>query len=805
MYGPMSVERRAVSIGALFFTVFAIILSLVLIQPGASASASIPVNGIDTTITSGPTGTTADATPTFGFESNIPIPQIVGFRCSVDGGSWTTCASPTTTASLDDGPHEFRARTVLLGLFMDPTPASSSFTVDTTAPTVDITSPVADEDGDHDVTLGFAPAAIGGSGASSCAVDGAGAVKCWGWNNNGQLGNGSTVNSSQPVTVSGLAGPVAEIDGDQAHTCARLVSGAVQCWGWNTFGQLGDGTTTSRTAPTDVVDMDADVVDISGGGSFNCGLLASGGVKCWGRQASGQLGNGVSSLSSSTATDVIGLTSGVESIDSGDGHSCALLTTGEVKCWGSNNYGQLGDGTETNRSTPVTVVGLGGPVEAVVTGTWRTCVLLTSGGVECWGWNPWGQLGDGTTSDHRSTPGPVTGITDAVELSAGFQLTCARRATGQLTCWGGGGYGERGDGASSTALTPTDVTGMSSTAEFFARGNHACALSTAGELKCWGYNIYGQVGDGTTTNRNVPTAVLGLSAGPSIPDVVFTSSEPGSTLTCAIDGAAPVACASPFSPGSLSVGMHTVTVTATDSVGNSGSDSIAIEVHAPPPDPTPPETSMTGPTGFTNDATPTYSLSADKPAATFECSVDSGAYAAAGSTFTTSTLSSTSSHTIRCRATAAGLTDPTPATATVTIDTLAPVVSATCTVTAASEAHCTFTATDPSTTIPGSGGGTCITLYPSPCCPPGMVCIATPSCTPYPPMPGYYSCYYPAPPIVIPGSGIDRVECAVDGDTAVACTSPFVSSVLGPGNHTVTITAYDRAGNASTAVRSVTI
>ncbi|MGH2960540.1 MAG: hypothetical protein ACRDKE_13110 [Solirubrobacterales bacterium] len=765
---------------------------------------------------------------------------------------------------------------------------------DTTPPVVEITSPVADGDDDFDFERGFNPVELGGSGASSCAIDASGAVKCWGWNESGQLGDGTLLNRPQPVTVVGLGGPVAEIDGEQRHTCARLVSGGVQCWGWNIWGQLGDGSFTDRSMPTDVSGLASGVRDIAGGGSFNCALTTSGGVKCWGRQMSGQLGNGVTNLNSATSpVDVVGLQSGVESMDSGDGHSCALLSSGDVKCWGANNYGQLGDGTETNRSTPVSVVGISGPVKAVATGSWRTCVLLVSGGVECWGWNQWGQLGDGTTSDHRSTPGPVSNITDAVALSAGGEHTCALRSSGQLSCWGSDGWGARGDGPTSGSLVPTDVLGMSSTADFFALGNHACALTTSGDVKCWGYNIYGQVGNGTFVDVDAPSNVIGMQhvAGP--PPLVFTVSEVGATIDCAIDGGAASTCTSPFDTSSLAAGLHTVSVTATDAAGNVGSDSIKIEIHLPVEDRTPPDTmmsgptgtitdttptyvlssneagsifecrvdgtgfwrevespwdtwpplatgphviecraidtsgnidttpasvsvavgsnapdtAMSGPTGNTNDTTPTYSLNATLAGSNFQCSVDNGSFVATGASFTPAALS-VGSHTIRCRAGLSGVYDPTPATATIFVDNVAPTISQACAAQANSSIRCTFSASDPSMTVPGTGGapGTCIALYPSPCCPVGMVCIATPTCVNYPAMPGYQQCTYPGtPPTVVAGSGVDRFECSVDGGASTTCTSPFVTAVLPPGSHTVTTRAFDRAGNVATATATATI
>jgi len=250
----------------------------------------------------------------------------------------------------------------------------------------------------------------------------------------GQLGDGTTTRRSTPTAVVGLASGVATVETGDGHTCAVTTGGGVKCWGYNAYGQLGDGTATSRLTPVNVTGLTSGVVMVAPGGVHTCALTSAGGVKCWGFNFSGQLGDGTTTTRY-TAVDVVGLTSGVVAVATGPNHSCAATAAGTVRCWGSNSYGQLGDGTTTTRQTPVEVVGLTNAT-SLATGMWHTCALTSAGGVKCWGRNVYGQLGDGTTTTYY-TPVDVVGLTAGItSVAAGWYHTCAVTAVGGVKCWG---------------------------------------------------------------------------------------------------------------------------------------------------------------------------------------------------------------------------------------------------------------------------------------------------------------------------------------------------------------------------------
>ena len=348
---------------------------------------------------------------------------------------------------------------------------------------------------------------ISAGSVHTCAVTNSGGVKCWGANGQGQLGDNSTVSRTTPVDVFGLTSGVVSISAGEYHTCAVTTAGGVKCWGRNSEGQLGDNSTTQRTTSVDVFGLTSGVASISAGSRHTCAVMTSGGAKCWGQNTNGQLGND-STAQRTTPVDVVGLTSGVASVSAGGSHTCAVTVAGGAKCWGYNAYGQLGNGSLTNRNTPFNVFGLTSGVVSVSAELYHTCALTNSGGVKCWGYNGSGQLGDGSTTQ-RTTPVDVSGLTSGVaSVSAGNSHVCAVTTSGSAKCWGHNGSGQLGDNSATQRATPVDVWGLTSgVASVSASGYHTCAVTVAGGAKCWGYNAYGQLGDGTTSHRSVPVSV----------------------------------------------------------------------------------------------------------------------------------------------------------------------------------------------------------------------------------------------------------------------------------------------------------
>lgn len=260
---------------------------------------------------------------------------------------------------------------------------------------------------------------IGGGANHTCVLHGNGTVSCWGSNASGQLGQPASATpatcaesagtmvacATSPALVSGLTG-VVEVHGGEQHTCARKTDMTVVCWGDNSNGQLGDGTTTARSTPVQVVALNADVVELSVGRWFNCARHATGALSCWGMNGTGQLGNGSKTDSSrpvavATISDAIQVAAGFQ-------HACALGSTGVVSCWGSNALGQLGNGTNVDALAPVATAGLL-PVNAIAVGSVHSCARTPSGAAFCWGENLVNQVGDGTTTN-RNQPVSVAGF-----------------------------------------------------------------------------------------------------------------------------------------------------------------------------------------------------------------------------------------------------------------------------------------------------------------------------------------------------------------------------------------------------------
>lgn len=343
----------------------------------------------------------------------------------------------------------------------------------------------------------------------TCAVTSVGGVKCWGINNGGQLGDGSRVeDSATPVDVAGLTSGVSAIAVGYGHACAVTSGGGAKCWGNNTFGMLGNGSTTYSRTPVDVTGLTSGVAAIATGDQHTCALMTAGGVKCWGANTTTGPSATVSD-SNLTPVDVTGLTSGVTAIAAGSYHTCALTSRGGVKCWGWNTVGQLGDGSTTDSRTPVGVVGLTSGVTAIAAGGNHSCALTSAGGVKCWGDRAGELVKQLMIRTDSRRPFGVAGLTSGViAITAGESHTCAVTRAGGVKCWGRNSNGQLGNGSTTDSYTPINVVGLASGVGAISAGYaHTCAVMSAGGARCWGSGKSGELGDGSTTDSSTPVDV----------------------------------------------------------------------------------------------------------------------------------------------------------------------------------------------------------------------------------------------------------------------------------------------------------
>ncbi|MFH1434401.1 MAG: hypothetical protein ABIJ56_01670 [Pseudomonadota bacterium] len=348
----------------------------------------------------------------------------------------------------------------------------------------------------------------------TCALNSTGGVKCWGRNDEGQLGDGTNRDRLAPVDVIGLDSPVTGISAGGYHTCAILETRDLRCWGRNEFGQLGNGSTSNSSEPVEVSFVtEYTPTLISCGRHHTCVLLGdSGQIYCWGRNDEGQLGNGTIE-DSTTPIMVEGLARNAVSLTSGRYHTCAILFGGEPMCWGMNGYGELGDGTTDDKLNPVPVADIPASVLSVAAGGYHSCAALAEtgeqGNVMCWGRNNQGQLGDGTILN-STTALYVQDLTDtALNVTVGGYHTCVMIDSTDIRCWGQNDEGQIGDGTTSSKTLPVAVTGLPGGLLAVSPGfYHTCGLLESGGVMCWGGNGDGELGDGTTENRSTPVDVL---------------------------------------------------------------------------------------------------------------------------------------------------------------------------------------------------------------------------------------------------------------------------------------------------------
>lgn len=364
----------------------------------------------------------------------------------------------------------------------------------------------------------------------TCAVSTTKRVYCWGTNSQGQLarpiGTGASGGSNvidtgtanqihpQPLLVTELVGDVESVTAGYANVCARMTTGKVFCWGDNTYGQLGDSSTVSATAPVEVL-LPETATAVSAGDASTCAVLTSGAIACWGLGADGRLGTG--NTSTALRPVVISGVSHAVDVSVGSRHTCALAN-GKVYCWGYGTTGALGLGDTRTVSTAETVTALSN-VARISAGNDNSCAVLTNGDTYCWGSNASGALGLGTQTQTETPTAIVTGLADtSTVIAVGDGATCGVNTSGAAYCMGANADGQLGTGDTVTATSAQQVRGLTSGVIAIAppSNGHGCAIVSGGALYCWGRNDYGQLGSGNTQSWTFMSAATQLAIEPAL-------------------------------------------------------------------------------------------------------------------------------------------------------------------------------------------------------------------------------------------------------------------------------------------------
>lgn len=360
--------------------------------------------------------------------------------------------------------------------------------------------------GDTVIPLPAKFTAISAGTLHSCGLVGDGAAYCWGYNERGQIGDGSHSDRTTPAPVFGAL-RFTEVEGGGQHTCGLTSAGKLYCWGLNLSGQLGDGTSADRSTPTAVTGT-LTFASVSTGSVSTCATAASGAAFCWGFNERGQLGDGSTTERSSPTAVSGGLT--FASLATGAFHTCGVTTAAEIYCWGQNDDGQLGNDAVVDSPTPVKVAA-SVTFASVDVGHHHSCGVAVDARVFCWGGNAFGQLGLGDTASAAGhiTPVEVPGGRLFSSVSTGAVFTCAvEQGTGAGYCWGYNGSGQLGFESEDVCfdesgndfpctLDPTAVLGGLSFGSISANTQHVCGLTTDGVAYCWGLGSNGQLGDGS--------------------------------------------------------------------------------------------------------------------------------------------------------------------------------------------------------------------------------------------------------------------------------------------------------------------
>jgi len=350
-------------------------------------------------------------------------------------------------------------------------------------------------------------------GSNTCVLTDQNTVECWGFNQSGQVGDGTTVDRPTPYPVKGLSGEIIAVAVGGMHACVLIFPGSMQCWGDNRYGQLGDGTTANRSAAVPVKVVSGKISGMALGAWFTCVVTELGAVECWGHNDHGQLGNGTTTDNLS-AVKVGGLGSGMVSVSAGTATACAIDAAQTPNCWGWGMSGIIGDGGETDRFHAAGLRGLSTGVNNISVDGNFACAVNIYGMGYCWGDNTYGQLGNGSLD---STLSPVAVAERAeyfYEIKVSANFACGLTAIGHVHCWGFGDHGLLiGAGKpcqESAYCTPQIIGGLGLAAALSVGDMQACIITNAGEVKCWGDNRFGMLGDGTKISQPPPGVFIHL-------------------------------------------------------------------------------------------------------------------------------------------------------------------------------------------------------------------------------------------------------------------------------------------------------
>jgi alpha-tubulin suppressor-like RCC1 family protein len=427
-------------------------------------------------------------------------------------GSTVTTATNSVTIVIDSNPPGGHLSGATSVAAVNGVATFSTLSIDSPGSGYTLMASAAGLTGTTSATLAIFPSSftsISANGSTGCALTNAGAAYCWGDNTYGELGIGSTRGpedcvpdifyacSTRPVAVSGGL----TFRSISAGSCGVTTSGAAYCWGRNTYGQLGTGTTTNDSVPV-AVGGGLTFATISAEGNYSCGVTTTSAGYCWGYNGDGELGNGTTTNSPEPVAVSGGLT--FTAISTGEAHACGVVSSGAVYCWGDNSAGGLGNGTTTSSTTPVVVSG-GLGYAAVSVGFGFSCGLTPDGEIYCWGDNTYGQLGNGTTTSSTS-PVAVAGALTFATVSTNGTSVCGVTTSSAAYCWGNNSSGQLGNGTGAYGpnVAPAAVSGGLK----FAVVSGSCGLILSGAAYCWGNDVLGQLGDGTMNDDINPPVLV---------------------------------------------------------------------------------------------------------------------------------------------------------------------------------------------------------------------------------------------------------------------------------------------------------